>query len=273
MEINQKIGLNIRKLRNAKGLTQEQLADFINVSSGAYSHYENGIRAIPIEELIKLSIFFHIALDALVKYDLNKVDLSGLVNIGENRLLFPILLKDSGKQESVEIVPFKVTAGYLTGYSDPEFIESLTTLSLPFLKEGKHRAFQIRGDSMLPIETNAYIIGKYVDSFDEIEDGKTYIVVTKHEGATYKRVYNLINEEGKLLIKPYNGYFKDYTIDAEDVIELWRFKYFISEKEYDNDELNFGKHFPQISSMQNDIKTLNKDIKEIKKIVLKQSNE
>lgn len=270
MNINQKIGLNIRKLRTAKGLTQEQLADLINISSGAYSHYENGIRAIPIEELIKLSRFFHIALDALVKYDLNKVDLNGLTNVGENRLLFPIILSDSGKQESVEIVPVKVTAGYLTGYADPEFIEHLPTLSLPFLKEGKHRAFQIGGDSMLPIETNAYIIGKYVDSFDEIEDGKTYIVVTKFEGATYKRVHNLIKEEGKLLLKPYNGYYKEYLVDAEDVIEMWRFRYFISEKEYDDDELNFGKHFPQISSMQSELKVMNKDIREIKKIITKQ---
>jgi general stress protein CsbA len=37
----------------------------------------------------------------------------------------------------IEIVPHKAQAGYLSGYADPEFIESLQHISLPFFTNGK----------------------------------------------------------------------------------------------------------------------------------------
>ena len=60
----------------------------------------------------------------------------------------------------VEIVADGASAGYLRGYSDPEYIESLNSLKLPFLPIGKHRAFPIKGDSMLPIKSGSFIIAR-----------------------------------------------------------------------------------------------------------------
>jgi hypothetical protein len=48
----------------------------------------------------------------------------------------------------IEIIPLKAQAGYLSGYADPEFIESLQHIS-PFATE-KFRAFPVDGDSMPP---------------------------------------------------------------------------------------------------------------------------
>lgn len=50
--------------------------------------------------------------------------------------------------------------GSLNGYGDPEFIEGLQTISLPFLRNGRFRAFPVTGDSMPPYNHGTFIVGK-----------------------------------------------------------------------------------------------------------------
>ena len=142
-----KISSNIRFLRQLKGLSQEQLADDLKVTRSRIGGYEEARNEPPIDLLIRLSEYFHIAIDALVRGDLKKTNLDGLMKIGKNRILFPILI-DSDGNDMVELVPLKASAGYTRGYADPDYIEKLPQMKLPFLPSGKHRAFPIKGDSM-----------------------------------------------------------------------------------------------------------------------------
>lgn len=56
----------IRNLREDRDLTQEQLAQYLNISQVAYSHYELNKRSIPIEILIKLAKFYNTSVDYLL---------------------------------------------------------------------------------------------------------------------------------------------------------------------------------------------------------------
>lgn len=56
----------IRDLREDHDLTQAEIADYLNISQRAYSYYESGERAIPIEALIKLAKYYHTSVDYLV---------------------------------------------------------------------------------------------------------------------------------------------------------------------------------------------------------------
>lgn len=60
------IGYNIRKLRKQNGMTQEQLAQRLNLKRQTLSNYEIGKRVPDIYELIELSDIFAISLDELV---------------------------------------------------------------------------------------------------------------------------------------------------------------------------------------------------------------
>src|ERR1700712_17264 len=151
---------NIKHLRLINGFSQEELADKIGISSSRLGNYEQGIREIPLDILVKLANQFSMAVDALLKIDLSKVDSKSIIKVGGNRLLFPISV-DMNNVPIIEIVPFKASAGYLTGFTDPEFIDSLPKMMLPFVSSdaGTHRGFQIEGDSMLPLKHGTYIVG------------------------------------------------------------------------------------------------------------------
>ena len=53
----------IKALREDKDWTQQRVADLLHISRSAYSAYENGANATPIEILIKLSLIHETSVD------------------------------------------------------------------------------------------------------------------------------------------------------------------------------------------------------------------
>lgn len=56
----------IKDLREDNDLTQKDIANILNISQRAYSHYENGTRNLPVEILIQLSKFYNVSTDYLL---------------------------------------------------------------------------------------------------------------------------------------------------------------------------------------------------------------
>jgi transcriptional regulator with XRE-family HTH domain len=252
-----KIANNIRFLRQLKGLSQEQLADELKVTRSRIGGYEEARNEPPIDLLIKISEYFHIAIDALVRGDLRKTNLDGLMKIGKNRILFPILLDNEGN-DMVELIPLKASAGYLKGYADPEYIEKLPQMRLPFLPTGKHRAFPIKGDSMPPIREGSFVIAKYLEKLEEVKPGHTYIVVTKNDGLSYKRIMNYHKKEATLELHSDNKIYQPYKVKLDEVLELWEYTCCLNMHQYNQDELN-------LDSIMNMLRGLKVEIEQIKR--------
>jgi transcriptional regulator with XRE-family HTH domain len=246
----QLISKNIRHLRTLRGLTQEQLADELNVSRSRIGSYEEGRSEPPIHMLLKLGEYYGLPVDVLIKNDLTKSTDGGFIDIGNQRVLFPITVDGSG-QDLIEVVPVKASAGYLDGYQDPEYIENLEKISLPFLPSGKYRAFPIRGHSMLPLKEGALVVCRFVENIQDIHNGKTYVLLTLNDGMVYKRVYK--TEQGLQLVSD-NTDYKPYEIPLSQVLELWEFAASISTQEYAQHELKLSGLIHKVSELQSDLK-------------------
>lgn len=59
------LGHNLKQLRKAKGMTQEQLGEQIGLTKSAIVNYEAGIRKIPIDVLTQLASFHNVTIDSL----------------------------------------------------------------------------------------------------------------------------------------------------------------------------------------------------------------
>ncbi|MBR1747252.1 MAG: helix-turn-helix transcriptional regulator [Clostridia bacterium] len=66
MKKENKIGENIRTYRKSMGLTQEQLATFLQGKKSLVSNYENGYSTPDIYTLIALADIFDVTIDELV---------------------------------------------------------------------------------------------------------------------------------------------------------------------------------------------------------------
>lgn len=134
-----------------------------------------------------------------------------------------IAVNETG-DENVVYVPVQARAGYLNGYGDPEYIESLPSFHMPHLTNGTYRCFEVKGNSMVRTFFDGDLVfGKYVEDLRDIKDGRVYVIVSKNEGVVLKRVINRVEERQKLILKSDNkdGNYPTYTIDAEDIEEMW----------------------------------------------------
>lgn len=103
MEMN--IGANIKRLRNLKKITQEQLSIAMNVTCAAVSKWERGETYPDITLLQPLAYYFGVSLDELMGYDQVKIqmaidDVVNLYrkNINTNRSLARQIITEAHKQ-------------------------------------------------------------------------------------------------------------------------------------------------------------------------------
>jgi transcriptional regulator with XRE-family HTH domain len=223
------VNKNLKFLRTQKGLTQKQLAEKLGLKQAAIGAYEEERATPPLSSLLDITKIFNVNLDALVSQDLSKVsekDRKAAPSKGKEVLAITV---DSNNKENVELVSQKASAGYLGGYQDPEFVKDLPKISLPVLPRNKtYRAFEIQGDSMLPVQPGSIIFGEYVEDVSDIKNGKLYILVTKQDGIVFKRVFNFADDEGKLLAVSDNRQYQPFSVTADDVLEIWAAKAFFS---------------------------------------------
>jgi transcriptional regulator with XRE-family HTH domain len=245
---------NLKLLRKNKEFTQAEMLDFIGITGNTkWSDYERGKSTPPIEILLKISEKFKISLDVLIKDDLQKVrfvdgmpviekhekgkvlgkvsgkvyeenDVLSLVSEPQSGLIYPkVITIDTAGNETCLYVPVKARAGYLSGYNDPQFIETLPAYRLPNVNNGTFRIFEVEGHSMFnTFHDKDKAIGRW-DNFSNIKDGRIYVLVTKNDGLIIKRLINRASE-GVIICKSDNNYKGEYppiVLDINEILEVW----------------------------------------------------
>jgi len=68
-KVYQNIGKNIRKFRQAKGLSQEKLSDMLDVNSKFIGHVERVERFISLKKLIQVAQILEVPVKSLFDFD------------------------------------------------------------------------------------------------------------------------------------------------------------------------------------------------------------
>lgn len=244
---------NIKFLRKKNGFTQETFAIALGINRPSVGAYEEG-RADPrLNTLARMADLFKVSVDELISEDLTKEH-----RVPKQNVKVLAVTVDDADEEFIQLVPTKAAAGYTNGYADPEYLTELPRFHLPVLpKGGTYRAFEINGDSMLPLLSGSIVIGKYTEQLQDIKNGKTYVLVTVSEGVVYKRVFNYINEKGKLFLVSDNKAFSAYELDPSEVMEIWEASAYISVEFPDpSNELSIDQLMDVIGNLKKDVEQL-----------------
>ncbi|MEX0968264.1 MAG: helix-turn-helix domain-containing protein [Bacteroidia bacterium] len=251
-------------MRKQKELRQEDLARKVNVSRSRIGAYEEGRAEPKLVTLQSLAHFFKVSLDDLLTKSLenNTENLADLHERGDNLRVLPVVVNDRN-EELISLVPISAAAGYPQYMADPEFVERLPKFSLPVNEisaNRTYRAFQIKGDSMKPLPSGAYILGEYVQNWREIRDGKCYVLITRNNGLLYKRVDNYIAEDRSLILRSDNLHYDAFSIPVEEVLEVWKAIGFLSFELPDprHDNLSLQQLASSLTSLQQEVQDLKK---------------
>ncbi|HEX5551917.1 MAG TPA: LexA family transcriptional regulator [Chitinophagaceae bacterium] len=245
------INKNLKYLRKLRRWTQEEMAAKLGIKRSLLGAYEEE-RAGPRTEVLKrLSDLFHVSMDELLRTDMSKNEGTYL----ERRRL----LRNEPRQV-IEFVPIRAAAGYMAGYNDMEFMEELNTFTLPMLGSGHFRAFEINGDSMLPITSGSVIVGHKIEGWDDIKHNQSYVLLTREQGIVFKRILKNNRNKNKLTLQSDNPQFESYHVLLEDVLELWQTDAVISKLDQ-HQRMNVNHLADMVNNLQEQVTVLKKKIK------------
>ena len=255
---------NIKLLRFRKGRTQNDIATELEIKRTTVNALENSISQPTVPLLQAFSKYFGIAIDTLINVDLNRLSENQFTDLQNgfdvfirgSKLRVIATTVDSDNNDNIEYVNEKAKAGYVTSFSDPEYIGNLPVFQLPFLSiEKKYRAFSISGDSMLPVPSGSVVIGEFVQNFYNIKKGDGYIIVTRDEGIVFKIVQDYFSEKRSLLLASLNTLFKSYELPITELKEAWKFVCYLN-TEMPEPEPDIRKVLQTVNELKTEVQNL-----------------
>ena len=240
---------NLKYLRKLRGWTQDEFANKLNIKRSLLGAYEEERAEPRLDVLETICDIFKLTLDEILRKNLSESS--------DNYLAKRRALKLSNTAARIPFVPVKAAAGYLNGYADHEFIDELNTFTLPMVTGGNYRAFEIIGDSMLPIPSGSIIVGEKVEALDSVKNNTACIVVSKNDGIVYKRIQKNGKAKNKLLLLSDNPTFQPYSISSEDVLEMWEAQFIIS-KTNTTQSWNVGQLVNIVADLQQEVAGMKK---------------
>lgn len=283
------INANIKFIRKQQGMTQQKFADHIGIKRSALGSYEEGRAQPNYDTVLLIADIFDISTDRLLKENLAEVagqvvfgdgssGKTSSVNKTDNNPLRPMhyqhnsgnntpssrvlaITVDKDNNENIELVPEKAAAGYLQGYQDPDYLKDLPKFRLPFLPVGTYRAFEIKGDSMLPLPSGSIVVGQYVEDWKDLKSGQPYIIVSHSEGVVYKRIESIVDEKGNgtIICRSDNPAYPPFRVKTDDIREAWQARNFIL-KEMPNSDVTLEKVMSSVINLQQEMINLKNKI-------------
>jgi transcriptional regulator with XRE-family HTH domain len=236
-----------------RGWTQDEFATKLNIKRSLLGAYEEERAEPRIDVLETVCDMFRLTLDEMLRKDLS------VTSGSDNYLAKRRALKLAPVITQIPFVPVKAAAGYLVGYADHEFVDELNTFTLPMLNGGNYRAFEISGDSMLPTPSGSIIVGEKVEALDSVKNNTACVLVSRNDGIVYKRVQKNVKSRNKLLLVSDNPAFQPYSINSDEVLEMWEAQYVIS-KTNTSQNWNVGQLVNIVANLQQQVDGMKKKI-------------
>lgn len=132
---------------------------------------------------------------------------------------------------NVPVIHIKARCGYLAGYGDAEYIDSLPTMPVIVDKtyHGKYMIFEAEGDSMDDGTRSSICDGDKLLCREVRRDlwlpklhinDWYFVIVHRTDGIAIKQITNQ-NEHGNITCHSLNDMFNDYTVNLDDVLEIY----------------------------------------------------
>ena len=143
------IGKNIKKIRSAQKISQNEFSDLFNVSRASVGSYEEGRAEPRIDTIISIANHFSLSIDALLTKELTYDELYQL-NILEHDTsddqINPLAIIDKDqRKEDTPLVTKENYLEYIVNYDRKDYINNLPFIRLPNTQHEKTRALRSAG--------------------------------------------------------------------------------------------------------------------------------
>jgi len=203
---------DLKDFRKDNNLTQNEAAIYFGVTQSFISQIERGERTIPDTFISK------------IKADTTKksriVEAKRFLNIGSISTTAPLISQYAA-------------AGYLAGFSDPEYIEQQPTYTASKkYSGGNYVAFEIRGDSMNDgflhsVCNGDVVLGKELRKEYwkcKLHLPRIFIIVHRDSGILCKEIIDHDVDRGIITLHSFNPMNNDFELNLSEIAQLFYIK-------------------------------------------------
>lgn len=220
----------LKSSRAAKGFTQQDMADKIQLSLRMYQRYEEGLfpkykseQVRRLDELLETNLYDMI-------YDIKSDNLSDFA-VSEPQIGYTKKRQKQKNESAPYLIRFvnrKVQAGYVKSFDQIEYMDTLERYSLPpgvDPRGAEWLYFEIQGDSMQEtFDDGDIILCSMVPQVDWQEARNFYVYVIVTEDNIYiKRIFRK-SKYTWVLISDNEDNFSQQLIDVESIRQLWVYR-------------------------------------------------
>ena len=210
---------------NEYASSEKEIAEKMGYTKSSFSQIVNGKVPLSNKFIEKL-----IAIDS----SLNKswiVSGEGDMLMDDPKLQIEAKTNDEVDFLKVPLIPIRGKGGYLKGYGDVKYIESLDTIPLvvDHAFKGKFRCFEVDGDSMddgtrKAICDRDIVLGREIKRelwSNELRINDWDFIIVNRDGIAIKRIKGLDTTTGIIKCHSLNSLYEDVEQKIDKVIELY----------------------------------------------------
>ena len=209
-----------RLRRSGEVRFDSEIIEKIGLQKSNFSLIMNGKRGVPEKYYLELIKKFPSLNDDNKVYEPSvKYSNATTVDLGDRVIL------------QVPLVNQYAYAGYLSGFADNEYLETLPTV--PFIVEkepkGKYLAFEIKGDSMNDGSSDSYLQGDILLCREVKRDlwrsklhikKWDFVIVHRTKGIVFKKITNHDTVNGHLDLKSLNPEYENFSVKLDDIVQI-----------------------------------------------------
>lgn len=206
--------IRFRQLRHELNLTQQAFAEILNIK-GSLADIERARTKLPGATVARLMQVYNI--NPLWLYGQSEVK---ILEAGDASMPKVVTI-GTDNNENIAMVNVKASAGYAHNLQDTEWYDSLPAfhLPLPEYRNASFRAFQVHGDSMLPVlRQGEWVIAKAEESLAGLSESNVYVVVL----ADTVVVKNVQASASGLRLVSLNTLYPPIEVTPSEIREIWR---------------------------------------------------
>lgn len=205
--------LEFKSIRKSLKMKQSELSKSIGVGTRAIQYWEKGERKIP-----ETTAFFMRNLLSKKQKLINEIS--------------PQTMSSTSPVMNVHLVNQYAQAGYIKGYANRKYIQSLPTI--PYADDIEHQdeymCFEVKDDKMDDGSSDSYLVGDILlcrnikpDLWvNKLQYNKwDFVIVHKEKGIMVKRITNHDLENNIITLHCLNDYYPDFEIQLDDVVKLF----------------------------------------------------
>ncbi len=225
-------GKNLKKIRNVRGMSQQEFADIFDLKRGTLGAYEEGRSNPKLETVIKIANHFSIGLKELL---VSELTVNKLLKFNE-RLTVE---NDSYKRIEFGGIPCIMPSDkydFIRDYSGKLDLEKFSVVKLPYIESENRIAFAVDDLAMtggvLEFFPKDLVIGVECDKIN-IDDKSLVIVLTKSD-LLFRKFFTY---ESNFVLKADHHGVEDVVLLSEDIVSIWKIEHIF----------NYGIHAKEIS--------------------------